>query len=227
MVMKKIGKYLLLVLFYFCFMFQLTDVKAASIPYRWSSNGLEINEENNINNTATVKKEENEITLTLNNYNGGALVEECYGTEVSDVTFNIELIGTNTITANNGTGIEGTSFLNNNVKINFIGNGNLTINATKPINYENYSDYLYVSPSENIYTNVKQENIEKDTDDMVNKETKEEQTKNTKVDSSDSNKTDKLVNILLGVLSGVILFSGILFIVLFKKINRLKNNNTI
>ena len=86
------------------------------------------------------------LKLTWSVYSGGKLNLECYGTAQNEITFNIVLEGENIVNADD-IGID----FSYDGKINFSGNGNLTINASKPISYENYEKQMYISPSENIY----------------------------------------------------------------------------
>lgn len=186
--MKKLHIYLILIISLSCIF--CIDVNAASIPYAWYVNGKIIEE----TNEAKVSREGKTITLTLNNYNGGQLREECYGTGQEGIIFNIVLIGDNIINVEDGIGktIEymndtvdasiGISMESSFAKINFLGEGTLTINAPKPISYENYTNYLYISPSKNIYTNEKA--INNDTSNQEN-QTNQEQTTNTNTNNQD------------------------------------------
>lgn len=198
------------------------EVKASSIPYGWKSDGQQI--DSDVNNSASVTKDGYTVTLTLNNYNGGPLEEECYGTGVAGVTFNIELIGNNSITDLTGTGI---TLDYPNTKINFIGSGSLTIYAKTPISYENYTDYLYINPSQNIYTNVKDSIEEKPTtgdDSTIVNDNKSEDVASGDDNVGEENEKTDYTFIIMWVLIGYIVISIIMFILLFGKINKLKND---
>lgn len=222
--MKKIFNILVILIFAFSLTYGLQEVGASSVPYGWRSDGQQIGEENTVNGTATVTKDGHIVTLTLNNYNGGPLVEECYGTGVNGITFNIVLIGNNTITNTSGYGIT----LDYNGKINFLGDGHLTINAQTPISYENYTNYMYISPSENIYTNNRNAVSDEETDDnKVDVATDENKAvKSDEIEDKDANVTEKIdyTFIVMCILIGYIVISMIMFSVLFIKINKLKNN---
>ena len=109
-------------------------VSAAEVPYRWSVGGeyLDSNSPHNYAQTATQTKDGKTVTLTLENYNGGKLILDCYGTGQEGMKFVIVLKGENTIKADD-IGIE----YNYSTPIEFTGTGKLTINAPKP---ESYSD---------------------------------------------------------------------------------------
>lgn len=222
--MKKTFNISVILIFVFFLTYGIQEVDAASVPYRWKSDGQEIGENNTVNGTATVTKDGYIVTLTLNNYNGGPLVEECYGTGVDGITFNIVLIGNNTITNTSGYGIT----FDYNGKINFLGDGHLTINAQTPINYENYTNYMYISPSENIYTNSRNVVSDEATDDnkvdAVTDENKD--VKSDEQEDKDDDVTEKIdyTFIVMCVLIGYVVISMIMFSVLFIKINKLKNN---
>lgn len=138
---KKIG--ILLMVIAFVVSLAVINVNAAQVPYAWSAGGEMID---GSSSAARVEKDGKIVTLYLNNYSGGKLSLECYGIGQEGMTFNIVLEGTNIITADD----VGINF-DYDGKINFSGNGTLTINASKPISYENYEKQMYISPSENIY----------------------------------------------------------------------------
>ena len=164
--MKKSISILSIVLFILSFIFPV--VNAASVPYRWIVGGESVDVGNpNSLSTARVEKDGKVVTLYLNDYSGGKLSLECYGTGQEDMTFNIKLEGVNTVTSND-IGIE----FNYKGTVNFIGNGKLTINAPKPISYESYTQQMYISPSESIYQQV-QKDFTSSKDTVSNDEAKE------------------------------------------------------
>ena len=165
--MKK--NIVLLLISLMIFPFMLTEVKAASVPYNWIVGGETV-ETTNTNGTATLTKDSTNIVLTLNNYNGGPLELNCYGTGQSGLTFTIHLIGENSIVTENGTGI----IYNYEKNIQFTGDGKLTIQAPQPISYENYTKTLYISPSEQIYTDTPNETTKQDSNTVSDSKDKEE-----------------------------------------------------
>ena len=138
----------------------MIDVSAASVPYNWIVDGKEVNQVND-SNTAVLLKDGNVVTLKLQNYNGGGIKLNCYGTGQAGITFIIELSGENVITDEN----VGINF-NYGGKIEFKGDGSLKINAPKPISYESYTNSMIIKPSENIYSD-KIESINENTDVVV------------------------------------------------------------
>lgn len=214
--MKKSFKILFTYILVFVVSFCCINVNATSIPYGWETNGKMIYTTED--GTASVTKDGHVVTLTLNNYNGDGLVENCYGTGVYGVVFNIVLIGNNTITSTSDIGIK----LNDPGVVNFTGDGDLTINAKTPISYEGYRDYFYINPSENIYTTVKKtEDSISNVDDSSIKESDEV------VNESDTTTSSEKTNytfILLVALIGYIVISLIMMIVLFTKVNKLKKD---
>lgn len=208
--MKKIRLFTFTILMLIYSVFAI-NTNAASVPYSWNSNGIDIAQ--GTINGASIDKEGKTVTLTLNNYNGGALELFCYGSEQDNIIFNIVLVGDNIINTNENIGIT------SKYKVSFLGNGNLTINATKPISYENYSNYLYISPSENIISDTKSELK----DNTNNNETKsEEKTNDTNVSNEDV-KSDSNNNLVLYIFGGYILLSLILFLLIFININKIRN----
>lgn len=193
------------------------NVNAAGIPYDWIVNGEEIFE-NSSDGTVSLVKDSTTVTLTLNNYNGGSLKLNCYGTSIEGLNFTINLIGNNTITTDDEYGIDFTSY---NGKITFIGDGNLTINANSPISYENFSSNLYISPAENIYTDQHQiASTDIDGDNIQNKA----KTISDKGKSKSSNSDNSLVIIMGVAFLSYILVSIAIFVILISKNKKLKTN---
>ena len=193
------------------------NVNAAGIPYDWIVNGEEIFE-NSSDGTVSLVKDSTTVTLTLNNYNGGSLKLNCYGTSIEGLNFTINLIGNNTITTDDEYGIDFTSY---NGKITFVGDGNLTINANSPISYENFSSNLYISPAENIYTDQHQiASTDIDGDNIQNKA----KTISDKGKSKSSNSDNSLVIIMGVAFLLYILVSIAIFVILISKNKKLKTN---
>ena len=193
------------------------NVNAAGVPYDWIVNKEEI-VENNSDGTVSLIKDSTTITLTLNNYNGGSLKLNCYGTGVEGLNFTINLVGNNTITTDEEYGIDFTSY---NGKITFIGDGNLTINAKTPISYENFSSNLYISPTENIYTDQhKIVSTDIDGADIQNRA----RTISDKNESTKSNSNNNLVTIIGISFLSYILVSVAIFVALVNKNKKLKIN---
>ncbi len=94
----------------------------AAIPYDWSVDGERLNQAANEDNTATYDISRD--TLTLNNYNGGAISLGCYGSCYGNTSHTIELIGDNYITTTEN---EDPIGVDNLFNIQFIGDGTLTI----------------------------------------------------------------------------------------------------
>lgn len=127
--MNKLNKVLLTILL---LPLMIVNVFAASVPYQWIVGGETVNTNANQAGTARLEKDGKIVTLFLNNYNGGKLELECYGTGQSDMTFIINIEGENTITSDD----VGISMGETSDKVQFQGTGKLTINAPKPISYE-------------------------------------------------------------------------------------------
>lgn len=193
------------------------NVNAAGIPYDWIVNGEEIFE-NSSDGTVSLVKDSTTVTLTLNNYNGGSLKLNCYGTSIEGLNFTINLIGNNTITTDEEYGIDFTSY---NGKITFIGDGSLTINAKTPISYENFSSNLYISPAKNIYTD--QHKIVSTDVDGTDVQTKSRTTSN-KNRSTKSDSNNNLVMIIGIAFLSYILISVAIFVALVNKNKKLKIN---
>ena len=170
------------------------NVNAAGLPYDWIVDGEEVFD-SNTSQTATVTKDSNTVTLTLNNYNGNSLKLNCYGTAQDGITFVINLVGDNNITTD-GVGID----FDYNGKIVFNGDGKLTINSTKPISYENYSSYLYISPSENIYTDkeLSDNSTTNDEIDVISDQKSDNNTVNKANDKSEDNNLVMILAIAFG-----------------------------
>ena len=192
------------------------NVNAAGLPYDWIVDGEEVFD-SNTSQTATVTKDSNTVTLTLNNYNGNSLKLNCYGTAQDGITFVINLVGDNNITTD-GVGID----FDYNGKIVFNGDGKLTINST--ISYENYSSYLYISPSENIYTDkeLSDNSTTNDEIDIISDQKSDNNTVNKANDKSEDN--NNLVMILAIAFGLYFLISIIVFVMLISKNKKLKNN---
>ena len=210
-------KFRYLFLFLVAGLFFVVDVNAAGLPYDWIVDGEEVFD-SNTSQTATVTKDSNTVTLTLNNYNGNSLKLNCYGTAQDGITFVINLVGDNNITTD-GVGID----FDYNGKIVFNGDGKLTINSTKPISYENYSSYLYISPSENIYTDkeLSDNSTTNDEIDVISDQKSDNNTVNKANDKSEDNNLVMILAIAFGV---YFLISIIVFIMLMSKNKKLKNN---
>ncbi len=195
----------------------IINVNAAGVPYDWIVNKEEVLE-NNSDGTVSLIKDSTTITLTLNNYNGGSLKLNCYGAGVEGLNFTINLVGNNTITTDEEYGIDFTSY---NGKITFIGDGNLTINAKTPISYENFSSNLYISPTENIYTDQhKIVSTDIDGADIQNRA----RTISDKNESTKSNSNNNLVTIIGIAFLSYILVSVAIFVALVNKNKKLKIN---
>lgn len=114
----------------------VTNVNAA-YAYSWTVNGEMLTMLNNSNKEGTAVWTSDEKysggVLTLNNYSGGQLKIDCYGTGFNNV-FAVKLVGDNKIDVENGIGIIA------NFPIVFIGNGTLTISAPIPIGTDNAYD---------------------------------------------------------------------------------------
>lgn len=188
----------------------ITKVEAASIPYTWYANGLDVSSADV--DGVSIEKGENSITLILNNYNGGVLEEKCYGTAQENISFNIVLIGENHINSDN----YGIILENKNAKINFSGEGSLIINSNTPINYENYSNYMYINPSQNIYTNEKIESSSNENSISDNNNTSE----TIKKESTKKENKELNMNLIVIILLLYIVISNTVFIILLQKKNK-------
>lgn len=124
----KIGIFMAIMVFSFVSIFSITKVNAA-YAYAWTIDGEGISRgSSNKSGTASWVEDANYTggVLTLNNYNGGQLKIDCYGTGLGHI-FAIKLVGDNKINVDKGVGIIA------NAPIVFIGDGKLTINAAVPI----------------------------------------------------------------------------------------------
>ena len=208
--MRKIVLLLVVVALLMPMMF--LNVYASSVPYQWRVGGEEVNvNKPNGAGTARLEKDGKTVTLYLNNYNGGKLELECYGTGQSDVVFIINLEGENTITADD-TGISmGES---KSSKVQFQGTGKLTINAQKPISYEEETNQKIIDLSKKEETTSQETTSEGKTEEVQDTTSNEEITTTgekaeTSKEENDNNANDWLVRvlgILLLVCIGVISF---------------------
>jgi hypothetical protein len=199
----------------------ILNVYASSVPYQWIVDGETVNTNPNSAGTARLEKDGQVVTLFLNNYNGGKLVLECYGTGQEGMTFIINLEGTNTITADD-VGIEMGEV--SNYHIDFQGEGSLVITAPKPISNEDAVDVYKVNVKEASLVASNEEGEEtpsliatKEDEDLLI-DTKDDDTNTT---GSNEDDTDWLVRVLGGLLLvsiGVISF-------LIVKLNQKKNAN--
>ena len=124
------------------------NVNASCVPWYWTINGKDMTNGNTSTTSSLERCSEDTITLKLNNYNGEGFELECLGTCPSTYKFVIELTGDNVITDDT----MGINFKDYNGKIEFKGDGTLSINAPKPISYENYVNTMIIKPASNVYT---------------------------------------------------------------------------
>lgn len=207
----------------FIFMFLLViaacltiNVNAATVPYRWVSDGKDVTEES----TATIEKDGKVVTLKLNNYDGYGLDLECYGTGQTGIKFIIELTGVNTIHSND----IGINFNYSEGKIEFTGDGSLSIIAKKPISYENFSGSAYIEPSKNIYggdepTKKPSEEVKEDQKEIATGEGDSKKLPATSKSVTDKKDTDsKNDNTILYIVFGAfaVLAVGIIIFLLIK-----------
>lgn len=212
--MKK--KLKILTIIFIIFTLFITNVEASSPPYKWKVNGEELWwDTSNKSNTAKFSSiQENGYIksgkLTLDNYNGGQLELECYGSAM-DISFVIELIGDNYITVKDGIGIIAPG-------ISFIGTGSLIIEAIYPFNDLNETVYGVTNKFKLISPN--NDNLADTTDEIVD----DEKDINSNVEKSEeidlvtttSNNTYLIISIVLGSLC-VILFVALLVLAQKKK----------
>ena len=215
--MKKIFGVLLVILFTIPVM--LMNVFAAVLPYAWTAGGTMVD---GSDSSIRVEKSSDSVTLYLKNYSGGKLNLECYGTAQNEITFNIVLEGENIVNADD-IGID----FSYDGKINFSGNGNLTINASKPISYENYEKQMYISPSENIYKQGKDSVQSSSTDSQTTGEIIEN-------DNDDEMPVEGMVkepsnynsnDLIYSIICIYIVVSLTLIIFLIIKVKKLQKNN--
>lgn len=197
-----------------------TNVYAASLPYDYIIDGKEVSEKLD-DGSAIISKDSTSVTLTLNNYNGGPIKLNCYGSGQSGIKFNINLIGENTISADDiGIDFDYSVKKDENV-INFTGEGKLTITAKTPISYEDYSDKLYIIPSENVHSTT----LSNNTSEKVNNDNTSKDKKTTKEETNKDEvviKIDK-TSIILYSFIGYIIISLIVISYLSLKIRKLEN----
>ena len=197
-----------------------TNVYAASLPYDYIIDGKEVSEKLD-DGSAAISKDSTSVTLTLNNYNGGPIKLNCYGSGQSGIKFNINLIGENTISADDiGIDFDYSVKKDENI-INFTGEGKLTIIAKTPISYEDYSDKLYIIPSENVHSTT----LSNDTSEKVNNDNTSKDKKTTKEETNKDEiviKVDK-TSIILYSFIGYIIISLIVISYLSLKIRKLEN----
>ena len=180
-----------------------TNVYAASLPYDYIIDGKEVSEKLD-DGSAIISKDSTSVTLTLNNYNGGPIKLNCYGSGQSGIKFNINLIGENTISADDiGIDFDYSVKKDENI-INFTGEGKLTITAKTPISYEDYSDKLYIIPSENIHSTT----LSNNTSEKVNNDNT---SKDKQITKEETNKDEVVIKIDK---TNIILYSFILYIVM-------------
>ena len=159
--------------------------------------------------------------ITLNNYNGGAIYYSCRGTCEDTKSMEIELIGQNTITAKTyNPSFEEDNITQYSAIINiipsFTGNGTLTINAEKPINFDQYA----INGEHFSSISIMGSDYEKS---AIEPETQEEQSQQTiKNDPSFFNTTPGKI-LLITIPSLLIVIIIILLIALLKKN---KDNNS-
>lgn len=125
--MKKLFKCFSLI---FILFLTTINVNATNYPYAWDVGGETIYwNKSNAAGSASWSTDSNYKggILTLNNYNGGGISIDCYGTGVPDMVFAVRLVGDNKITSTDGIGVNGDS------PIVFIGDGSLTVDAPTPI----------------------------------------------------------------------------------------------
>lgn len=120
-----------LTILFFC---SISDVFAATPLYQFvvSNETLTWNTSNSTTTASFSSKSEtdySEGTLTLNNYDGGQIKLECYGSG-QNIKFFINLVGDNKISVPGGIGIISSN------DIEFIGDGTLTIVSSLPIGEE-------------------------------------------------------------------------------------------
>ena len=123
-------------------MFLYTSNANASYAYQWNIDGENLSKgQTNKNGTASWIEDDKYTggILVLNNYNGGEIKLERIGTGLNHV-FAIKLIGDNKIIAKGEEGI-----ITNASELIFIGDGQLTINAKKPITGGKVDNNLFLN----------------------------------------------------------------------------------
>ena len=204
-----------------------TSVNAASVPYNYIIDGVQVNDSNS-DGSATLTKDGKTVTLTLNKFKGKSIKLNCYGTGQSDMKFVFNLVGENTITSDD-IGIDLSTYPDG--KIEFTGEGSLVINAKKPISYESFENILYVIPNENVYsseykkdstnTSVKENNVTSSEEEN----TKEKETTTASDDKDDDSNVIKINknDILLYSFVGYVILSLLIISALVFKIKKLES----
>lgn len=219
--MKKVKfkKYFLGIasIFCICNIFVSTNVKAA-YAYIWTVDGHDLNfGESNSTGTATWESDDN--------YNGGQIKLDCYGTGMEDV-FAIKLVGDNKITVKDGIGIVAGE------PIVFIGDGTLTIEAGIPISGGFYVESIDTNEFDTTTITIKpsvkklacpdadkDSNLTEDNETNVSDGNANASSDQVKENSSDNNK----LNIILLSCVGVNIAVFLLLIIMMIK-NTKKNN---
>ena len=213
--MKNIKNLFLAILIVFVSLFTI-NAKASSVPYLWEVNGEEINT-NHSTDYARLEKDGKVVTLYLTNYNGAGIKLKCYGTGQSDMTFIIVLTGENYITDEN-IGVDlGTEL--SKYKIDFRGEGTLSIKAPKPISNESYENTMIIKPAQNVYTDVEEETKPETTETVgeANEDDKEEVTTSedtVETISAESKDSNLVLYIIFGAY--VVLSLGIILLLITK-----------
>lgn len=202
-------KFSFLIVIAFIGLFSLTEVKAA-FAYSWTINGETISRGGaNSLGTASWSIDDNYSggVLTLNNYNGGQIKLECFGTGM-DLEFAIKLVGDNTITVDSDSAIVAGG------KLTFIGDGNLTINARTPITGNFSSLKLMVDNSDKENNNVQNVVIEENQDSTedVKLPMGEDTEKDKSSDASNffESKTFSIIVLLYCVVSSIVIVALII-----------------
>lgn len=210
--MKKI--LIAIILFNFMCACFVTNVNAA-YAYSWTVNGELLTTLNNSNKEGTAIWTSDEKysggVLTLNNYSGGQLKIDCYGTGLNHV-FAVKLVGDNKIDVENGIGIIA------NAPVIFIGNGTLTISAPIPIGTDddaydsntnsffdlNKIDYykkttIVIDPSakgsiDNIKINIKGYHSSQNNSEKSDSSKEENNSDLSNAEETDSNKNNENIN---------------------------------
>lgn len=203
-------------------------VNASSLPYIWVVDGEELwlGETNKAGTATTLIDNENKIVkLILNNYKGNSNIHaECRGTGLSGVRYVIELIGDNEINVLDDIAI-GT--MDSAVDYEFVGTGNLIINAPTPISYKDYNNYLYISPSENVLTSEKEQNNNNEISghETENQAISKEKVKNNNFKEEKQNKNILKINkYILYSLIGILIILLVIIIILVKKSQKNKDD---
>ena len=195
----------------FLFPLFVLNVYASQVPYQWDVDGEKVNHlQSNSAGTARLEKDGKKVTLFLNNYNGGKLQLDCYGTGQSDMDFIINLEGENIINSSD-VGIDMGE--ENDSYINFQGEGTLVITAPKPISNEDAVDVYKV-------------NIKEETPSLIStQEDDDELLIDTKDDTTTTGSNEDDTDWLVRVLGGLLLVSIGVISFLIVKLNQKKNAN--